>query len=347
MIALNSSERAPMENPMPAPDRPLVSVVLPMLNEISSIRACLDRFEAQTYGADNLDVIVVDGGSTDGSRELVEEYLRDRPWCRVVDNPARRASSAFNVGVDSARGEVLILFSSHGEPMADFIEESVRVLQETGAAGVGGQYHHIGTDPTSSAIGLAMVSPFGMASPHRTVVDRREVDTISHPAYDIEVMRSVGPFDEKLERNSDYEFNYRVRQAGHRLVVDPAIESIYRPRPSLRALARQFWWYGRWKERVVRRHPGSMKLRHAVPPLAVAAAATSPLWARGRLGGRVLSAGAAGYVAVVAAGVASAKPRDHHADPVVLAACFPVMHGSWGAGFVLSFLEDLVLRKSS
>lgn len=328
-------------------DRPLVTVVLPMLNEMSAIRACLDRFAAQTYGVDDLDVVVVDGGSTDGSRELVEDYSKENPWCRVVDNPARKAAAAFNVGVQEAKGSVLILFSSHGEPMPDYVEESVRVLKESGAAGVGGQYHHVGTDPTSSAIGLAMVSPFGMASPHRTVVDRREVDTISHPAYDIEVMRQVGPFDERLERNSDYEFNHRVREAGYELVVDPAIESIYRPRPSLKALARQFWWYGRWKARVVQRHPSSLKARHVVPPLAVVAAAASPLVALTPGGRRLVLGGAAAYGALVAVAVRRAEPGDHGASARTLAACFPIMHGAWGAGFVASVLEDgsRVLRR--
>lgn len=321
-------------------DLPMVTVVIPMLNEMGAIAACLEQFAGQTYGTDLLDVVVVDGGSTDGSRELVEAYAVDHPWVRVVDNPARKAAAAFNVGVREARGDVLCLFSAHGVPAADYVARSVSVLEETGAAGVGGRYHHIGTDPSSRAIGLAMVSPFGMASPHRTVVERREVDTISHPAYRIEAMREVGPFDEGLERNSDYEFNHRMIQAGHRLVVDPEIESIYRPRPSLRALGRQFWWYGRWKERVARRHPDSIKVRHLVPPAAVAAAVTAPLWARGRFGRRAASAGAVAYGASVVVAVAQAGPRSSEASPLTLAAAFPVMHGAWGGGFIASFIED-------
>lgn len=321
-------------------DRPVVTVVVPMLDELGSIDKCLDGFAQQTYGTDLLDVVVVDGGSTDGSREWVDEYALDHPWVRVVENPKRKAASAFNCGVDAARGEVLMLFSSHGEPMEDYVEQSVAVLTETGVAGVGGRYLHLGVDPTSNAIGLAMVSPFGMASPHRTVTARVEVDTISHPAYVTEAMRDIGPFDETLERNSDYEFNHRMREAGYTLVVDPAVCSIYHPRGSLKALGRQFWWYGRWKERVIRRHPRSMKARHAVPPLMVVGVAASPLLATTRLGRLALGAGAVGYGALVAAAVVKAEPGEHHADPAVLAACLPVMHGAWGAGFVISALED-------
>ncbi len=322
--------------------RPLVSVVVPMLNEFAYIQSCLDSFSHQTYGCDRLDLMVVDGGSTDGSRELVQAYAIAHPWCRLIDNPRRKASAAFNLGIDHAEGEVLVLFSAHGEPAADFIERAVAVLIETGTAGVGGRYHHEGTDPVSRAIGLAMVSPVGMASPHRSMDERGLVDTISHPAYDLELLRSVGHFDEKLERNSDYELNWRMREAGHELLFDPSVESTYRPRPSLRALARQFWWYGRWKERVVRRHPRSLRARHLMPPMLVAALASTPVLARWATGRRAVALGAAAYAAVVIEGTRRAHPSRKGASIPALVACFPTMHLAWGAGFLMSLVEDTI-----
>lgn len=319
---------------------PVVSVVVPMLNEAGYILDCLEGFAGQAYPTDLLDVIVVDGGSTDGSRSSVEQFCKFHPWCRVIDNPARKAAAAFNVGVDAARGKVLVLFSAHGEPDPEFIARSVHVLAETGVAGVGGHYIHEGTDPASSAVGLAMVSPFGMASPHRSMRRRGEVDTISHPAYDVETLRSVGPFDENLERNSDYELNYRMRRAGHVLLFDPSIVSTYRPRASLRRLSRQFWWYGRWKERVVRQHPGSLKARHLVPPLAVLGLTTAPILASRPLGRRVLLSVLGTYGIAVTAAMIHARPGEHGASPTTLLVCFPVMHLSWGAGFLTSVIED-------
>jgi hypothetical protein len=150
----------------------------------------------------------------------------------------------------------------------------------------------------------------------------------------------VGPFDESLLRNSDYELNWRMRELGMRLVFDPSIASIYRPRPSLRALGRQFWWYGRWKERVVRRHPRSLRARHLLPPAAVAGTAALPLVALHPLGRRVAAAAALTYGSLLVAGVLAARPRRHDADPLVLAAAFPVMHACWGAGFLASLIED-------
>lgn len=319
-----------------------MSVVIPMLNERGYILLCLQAFEQQSYPTDRLDVIVVDGGSTDGSRQEVLEFSASRPWVRLVDNPARKAAAAFNVGVEAALGDVLILFSAHGEPSPEFVERSVRVLQETGVAGVGGRYLHEGTDPTSAAIGLAMVSPFGMASPHRSMRHRGEVDTISHPAYDIAALRAVGPFDESLERNSDYELNYRMRQAGHRLLFDPTVVSTYRPRASLSRLGRQFWWYGRWKERVVRQHPGSLRLRHLVPPFVVLGLAAVPITTRWRRGRRLALGGAAAYALAVGTATAAARPVAHEANPLAVAASFPVMHFAWGAGFLTSAAEDIM-----
>jgi GT2 family glycosyltransferase len=323
---------------------PLVSVCVPMRDEAGHIEACLDGFAAQTHPVDRLEVIVVDAGSTDGSRQTVEARQAEAPWIRIVDNPRTKAAAAFNRGLDAANGEVFCLFSAHGVPDPDYVARSVAVLAETGVSGVGGQYHHRGTDRTANAIGRAMVSPVGMASPHRFATERAVVDTISHPAYRTEDLDGF-TFDETLERNSDYDFNWRLRQAGRVLLFDPSVESVYRPRPSLKALGRQFWWYGRWKERVIRRNPASLEARHLVAPAFAASLAAAPVLALSPLGRKLLVAELAAYAAVVAAGTAKAAPRAHDADVVTLAACFPVMHACWGAGFLLSVLEDTVSKE--
>lgn len=324
--------------------RPIVSVVIPMLDERGFIGECIDGFAAQTYPHELLDVIVVDGGSTDGSREIIESRMLQEPWLRIVENPRRKAAAAFNRGIEAAKGEVVCLFSAHGVPDPTYVERSVAVLEETGAAGVGGRYLHIGTDPTSKAIGLAMTSPFGMASRHRFASARQDVDTISHPAYRRDALIAVGQFDESLERNSDYELNFRLRRSGARLVFDPSVSSIYRPRASLRALGRQFWWYGRWKARVARRHPESLRVRHLVAPAFAAGAVASPALLAARSGRRLVALNAAAYLVLLATVVWRGRPREHDANAVVLAAAFPVMHAAWGAGFLTSVAEDLVRR---
>lgn len=325
---------------------PIVTIAVPMLNELGAIEACLDSFAAQDYPHDLLDVLIIDGGSTDGSREYVNERATREPWVRVIDNPIGSAAAAFNLGAQEGNGEVVCLFSSHGVPATDYVSRSVKVLLETGVVGVGGRYHHLGTTPVSRAIGMAMVSPFGMASAHRMARTRQVVDTISHPAYIRQALLDVGGFDQSLARNSDYELNVRLRQAGHLLMFDPSIESIYRPRPTLEALGRQFWHYGRWKARVAQQHPGDIKPRHLVAPALAVGAAATPFALAASRPLRLLTAGSWGtYIAscIAAALHAGQSGPDH--SRLALFASFPAMHLSWGSGFVTSTIEDLFSGK--
>jgi glycosyltransferase involved in cell wall biosynthesis len=319
---------------------PLVSVVIPMRNERQFIETCLDGFDKQTWPKESLEVLVVDGGSTDGSKQIVSELAARLPWLRTIDNPDGRASAAFNRGIDAATGEVICLFSSHGVPASNYIERSVKALEDTGAAGVGGRIEHTGTDPSSEAIGLAMTSQFGMASQFRFANVATEIDTIGHPAYRREALLSVGSFDESLERNSDYELNWRLRARGERLIFEPAISSVYRPRPGLGALARQFWSYGRWKAEVIRRNPRSARPRHLAAPALAAGVVIAPVAARWRPGRIVLVLGVVLYVVgLIVASTRARKRSVSDVDTPVLVVAFPVMHLSWGFGFLASLFR--------
>lgn len=319
--------------------RPFVSVVVPMFNEAGFIEHCIETFDHQTYPHDRFEVLVVDGESDDGSRARVLELSESRAWLHLVANPDRRASAAFNRGIERSCGDVVCLVGAHAAVGPDFLDRSVEALATTGAAGVGGMLRHEGTNPVGQAIGLAMTSRFGMASPFRYSRIRQDVDTIGHPAYRREVLREVGPFDETLERNSDYEFNYRVRAAGHRLVFDPDIVTLYRPRSTLSGLARQFFHYGRGKAAVARTHPGTMEVRHLIAPLAVLALVAAPAMAQSRLGRVLVSTELLSYLGVVAAATVMARPDRNDADVATFVAAFPVMHLSWGAGFLLATLR--------
>lgn len=328
-------EMMPPLNPTTA----VVSVVVPMRNEAGRISQCLRAFEGQTWPADRLQVIVVDGGSTDGSREEVDDLARTRPWLEVIDNPSGHASAAFNRGIAAARGECICLFSAHGQASPDFLEQSIATLAASGAAGVGGRLEHTGANPTEVAIGLAMTSPFGMASPFRYAERIEDTDTIGHPVYRLAAVESVGLFDESLGRNSDYVYNWRLRQAGLRLVFDPAIVSTYRPRNDLGNLAAQFYEYGRWKAMVARRYPSSLRVRHLVPPLFAAALAGSPALLSLRSTRRITLMGAAAYLSLVVWSAGRARRSAGQASLRVLLASFPVMHVSWGLGFLWSLVS--------
>jgi GT2 family glycosyltransferase len=319
---------------------PFVSVIVPMLNERHFIGPCVEGFLAQRYPADRLEILVIDGGSDDGSREVVTELAAEHPAVRLVDNPRRVAAAAANVGIAEAVGEIMCFLSAHGVPDPDYVPTSVRLLQETGAVGVGGRYLHVGTEPRSKAIGLAMASPFGMASPHRSSDRRVEVDTISHPTFRRQALVDVGGYDETLLRNEDYELNYRLRAAGGRLVFCPEISSVYRPRGSLATLRRQFFDYGRWKATVMRRHPTATRPRHLVPPLAALAVAAAPVAVLTPTGRRAVVLAVASYAALLGVAVGRERPHRQGASVATFAAAFPVMHGSWGFGVLVGALRD-------
>ena len=155
-------------------------------------------------------------------------------------------------------------------------------------------------------------------------------------------MVAAGGYDETLLRNEDYEFNYRLRQNGGRLVFCPEISSVYRPRGSLKDLGRQFFAYGRWKATVMRRHPGSIRARHLVPPVAVAGGvvlAAANVAGRGR---RLGAASVVAYLALVLTALARTRPWRRDGSPVVFAAALPTMHASWGAGVLTGLARDLV-----
>lgn len=316
---------------------PRVSVIVPLLDEVDAISLCVDSFGAQDYPLDLVEVLVVDGGSTDGSRERVEEMASTRPWLRLVANPRRRISAAFNEGWKAATGDVICLIGAHSRVGPDYVTRSVRLLTDSHAAGVGGRLNHEGSNPVSRAIGLAMISPFGMASPFRFSTEQRAVDTIGHPAYWRSDMEEIGPFDESLECNEDYEFNFRLRQAGKTLLFDPTIVTSYHPRGSLVDLGKQFFRYGRGKADVLRRHPGSLTARHLIAPAATAMALAVPLLAITRPGRRLAGMGMAAYAALLTAALVNSRPWSNRAQPVVFLAAFPVMHLSWGAGVLWTF----------
>jgi hypothetical protein len=155
-------------------------------------------------------------------------------------------------------------------------------------------------------------------------------DTVYLGVFDRVALESVGGFDERLVRNQDYELNIRLRAAGGVVWFDPELAVAYRPRGSFRALARQYFQYGRWKRVVLAQHPDSLRWRQAVPPMATAALVISVLagaWWRPALLVPVAYA-----TAVAAASVAAGRSLDSKAR---LLAVFPTMHLSWGAGFLI------------
>ncbi|MEO8260898.1 MAG: glycosyltransferase family 2 protein, partial [Acidobacteriota bacterium] len=293
------------------------------------------------------DVIVVDGGSVDGTMAVVREYAAghaDFPL-RVVMAAGANIPAAINAGIAASRSDVIVRMDSHSRPSADYIRRVLQALDETDAAVVGGvwQISPGAPGPVAAAIARAVAHPMGAGDaayrlsasrPH----ERRQVDTVPFGGFRRAHWRQIGGYNEQLLVNEDYEFNYRTRQAGGSVVLDTAITCEYFARPSLAALARQYFRYGWWKGRMLRQHPQSIRIRQAVPALFL------PVWLLLAIAAAIVPlarpvAGvlAAAYLAALIAAAAHAAAGQWRLIVPIVGA-FLTIHSAWSAGISSFFL---------
>ncbi len=226
----------------------------------------------QDYSDGAIELIVVDGMSTDGTREILFRRAASNELLRVIDNPDRFTPIALNKGIEAAAGEVVIILGAHAELDTEFVRRSIEALEAHPDAGcVGGLIKNIHENKESALIGRAMASSFGVGNARfRTGGKAGYVDTVAFGAYRKEVFETIGLFDEALVRNQDDELNFRLTKAGYKIWFDPEIQSKYYVRGSFKKLYRQYFQYGYWKVYVNRKHRTVTTLRQIIPLLFVA-----------------------------------------------------------------------------
>lgn len=322
-----------------------VSIIIPCYNERRTIGSLLEAIYKQTYPLGDLEVVIADGMSTDGTREAIKAFSLEHPELaiRVIDNPDRIIPAALNLAIDQSHGEVIIRLDAHSIPRPDYVEQCLIVLENTGAANVGGVWdiQPFIENWLARSIAAAASHPLGAGDArYRTSGDAGEVDTVPFGAYRREWMDGVGPFNQNLLSNEDYEYNARLRQAGGVIWFDPAIRSVYFARGDLQSLARQYARYGYWKARMLRLYPGSLRWRQALPPLFILATIllglAAPFWYPARL---LLGVQLSLYGAIILlVGLMQALRR----RDIGLLLGFPLavlmMHFAWGGAFLWSIL---------
>jgi len=301
---------------------------------------------AQESPSGGFEIVVVDGMSNDGTREILKRLGDRHPSLRIIDNPQRIVSSGLNEAIRLARADIIIRMDAHTEYATDYVRECIKVLRETQADNVGGPWRAKGTGVIGGAIAAAFQSPFavGGARGHDPSYEGI-VDTVYLGCWPREVFDRIGLFDEELVRNQDDEFNLRLSRAGGKIWQSPRIRSWYHPRASLRALFRQYSQYGYWKVRVIQKHKIPASVRHLVPCIFVLLALTLPLLGLGwhpalRVWLIMMAAyGGCNFVASILA-----ARRFGSEFLLMFPIVFAIYHVAYGYGFLRGFCDFILFR---
>src|SRR6266542_4940804 len=249
-----------------------VSIIVPCYNEQSTIRLMLDAFRAQTFPRTEMEVVVADGMSTDGTRDAIAAFQKNFPDLKVclVNNPLRNIPSGLNRALEASRGEIIVRFDAHSKPYPDYVENCVKAHNEERGDNIGGVWEiHPGAQTwIAQSIAVAASHRLGVGDAmYRLGASASEVDTVPFGSYRRTLIEKIGGYNELLLTNEDYEFNTRIRKSNGRVWLDPSIRAVYFARSTLLELIHQYWRYGFWKWRMLRRFPDTIRWRQALPPL--------------------------------------------------------------------------------
>ena len=331
-----------------ASETPLVSIVLPVRNEADFLERCLQSVLQNDYPADRMEVLVVDGMSDDGTREIVQSLAAEDNRVRLLDNPQGIVPYAMNKGIREASGDIIIRVDGHATISLDYIATAVATLQAHPEAWcVGGPTETISTTLVGQAIAGAMTSPVGAGdAAYRLSTTEEYVDTLLYGAYRRWVFDKIGLFDEELVRNQDDELNLRLHLAGGKILLTPRLSSRYYSRSSLRKLAKQYYQYGFWRIRTIQKHRRPAVLRQMAPLVFVLAwiilIAGSLLWHPLLW---CLAAFAAVYLLGVLIGTLDVARRCGIAKAMLAPAIFPILHFAYGFGSLKGVIWFLLLRR--
>lgn len=227
-----------------------VSVIIPCRNEERFIGMCLDSLTANDYPKDKLEILVVDGMSEDGSREIIQKYTKRYPFIKLLDNPKKITPCGLNKGIKTASGEYILWMSSHNRYSNDYIHKCLEYLMKFNTDNVGGIIKVVPRENSfiGRSIALALSHPFGVGNSSFRIGsgEPKWVDTVFGGCYKREVFERIGFFDENLVRGQDMEFSLRMRKAGYKTLLVPQIVSYYYARSDLKSFIKHNFINGLW-----------------------------------------------------------------------------------------------------
>ena len=315
-----------------------VSIIVPVLQEADYLQTAVEHLLQQDYQGP-LEIVLALGPSTDGTNEIAARLANEHKQLRLVDNPSGKTPSALNAAIAASTHQIIVRVDAHSEIPSDYVRVAVETLIRTGADNVGGIMGAKGETSFECAVAAAMTSVFGVgASSFHVGGEEGPAPSVYLGAFRRSTLDAVGGYDETFVRAQDWEMNHRIRERGGLIWFTPRMHVTYRPRPTVRALSRQYRHYGRWRREVMRRHPETAKLpaalRYFAPPFVTVAVLAGTL-----LGVAGIAAGWAlpvGYVFGVLAVTPFVGRGLSLAAFVRVPVALMTMHLSWGWGFLSS-----------
>ena len=316
----------------PGTQLPAVSVVLPVLNEELHLADAVQSILSQDY-AGTLEIILALGPSKDKTNEIAERLASANTRISLVNNPSGRTAAGLNLALNKSTNPVIVRVDAHAEIQRNYISLAIEVMKSSGAVNVGGIMGAQGVSSFEKAVARAMRSPLGVGtSRFHTGGDSGYVDTVYLGVFLRAAVIAVGGFDERFIRAQDWELNFRLRQAGGKIFFDPRLHVTYRPRSTVRALAKQYFEYGRWRRVVSRRHKGTINYRYLAPPFSLIAALLSIILAVALNALFIIPAAIYGIFLIFASLLIGKGIIEKILLPMVLF----TMQMSWGLGFLTS-----------
>jgi glycosyltransferase involved in cell wall biosynthesis len=321
---------------------------MPVLNEADYIEAAIASILDQDHPGE-FEVVLAIGPSTDGTAEIVHRLAQADPRIRLVENAGMDIPIGLNLAIAASRFPIIVRVDAHTELAAGYTSRAVATLERTGAASLGGVMIAVGKPGLQAAVARAYNSRYGLGGGayHGEHADEGPAESAYMGVMKAEALREVGGFDETLRRGEDWELNYRLREAGHLVWLDPQLRVSYWPRNTLTKLRRQFFATGVWRGELVRRLGARNPLRFFAPPvllisvvlsvllIPVLALGVLPTWLAWLLS--LVFLGPAAYLVLLA--VAAITTPGSIADRVRLMLVLATMHLSWGAGFLVGALR--------
>ena len=324
-----------------------LSVIIPCRNEVNFIEECVHAiFSNDLSNSFEVSVIIVDGLSDDGTRDKIAVLQAIYSNLFLVDNVLQLTPFAFNLGIKFREADYYQIVGARQILTPDYLEKCISVFKSKPEVWcVGGLVNNVYVNKTGEIISKAMSTTFGMGLGNfRTFEESSYTDTVGTPMYPSWVFDKIGYFDEELIRNQDDDYNFRVTKAGGKIWFESSISLKYYVRGNYKSLYKQFFQYGYWKVYVNKKHGEVTTLRQLVPPLFVIYLFSLPFsFLINQILGIIYSLGLLSYCLLAI--VFTIKKSKGINEFFGIFKTFPILHFSYGLGYLEGIIHFLILRK--